>query len=123
MKLHQEISHLVQKFKVAFDGIIVAYKKDNSIKLQFVLAIIALIFFAIIQIEWFDWIFVFLAIGLVVVSELFNTAIETICDTIEPHQDQKIKQIKDIAAGAVLFASFIALLIGLLLIIKYGGIL
>jgi diacylglycerol kinase (ATP) len=38
---------------------------------------------------------------LVLVSELFNTTIEALCDFVESQQNEKIRVIKDIAAAAV----------------------
>lgn len=38
--------------------------------------------------------------GLVLVAELFDSAIEVLCDFIEPHHNDQIHVIKDIAAAA-----------------------
>ena len=49
----------------------------------------------------------FLAIGMVLVAEAANTAIEEVADFIHPDYHKKIGLIKDIAAGAPTFAAII----------------
>lgn len=61
-----------------------------------------------------DWRWLLLAIGLVWLAEAFNTAIEQMCDRVEPNFDPVIGRIQDICAGAVLMASIVAAGIGLL---------
>ena len=38
--------------------------------------------------------------GLMLISELFNSAIEVLCDFVEPQQNDRIRVTKDIAAAA-----------------------
>ena len=52
-------------------------------------------------------------------SEILNTAVEKICDVIQPEFDERIKIIKDIAAGAVVLMAFAAICPGLLVYWKY----
>lgn len=68
----------------------------------------------ILQISAADWRWIVLAIAIVWLAEAFNTAIEDLCDRINPEFDPAIGRIKDLAAGAVLIASVAAALIGVL---------
>ena len=43
---------------------------------------------------------VLVATGLMMISEMFNTTIEALCDFLEPRENEKIGIIKDIAAAA-----------------------
>jgi diacylglycerol kinase (ATP) len=54
-----------------------------------------------------------LAVGLVLVAEMANTAIETLADHLHPGQHPEIGVVKDVAAGAVLVASLVAVVVGL----------
>ena len=67
---------------------------------------------------------ILIAIGLVICLEMINSSIEELADflTQGPTEHEAIKRVKDVAAGAVLFASLIALSRRILMIIKYGGI-
>ena len=55
------------------------------------------------------WAVIALAIGTVMVAEIFNTALEYLADHLHPEQHPRIKVVKDCAAGAVLIASVTAL--------------
>lgn len=66
-----------------------------------------------------DWALLVLAIGLVLVTELINTAVETLVDLVEPRQHPVAGKAKDIAAGAVLVAAATAVVIGFIVFYKY----
>lgn len=65
------------------------------------------------------WALLALAAGLVLVAELFNSALETLADHLHPGQHAQIGVAKDIAAGAVLVASAIAVLVGLAFVVDW----
>ncbi len=50
--------------------------------------------------DWVDVLIILLATGLVLMSELMNTAIERVCDLIESRSDERIGHVKDVAAAA-----------------------
>ena len=95
-----------------------AYKlvtTEHSVMVQFsimILMIFAGFYFGISREEWMLQI---LAFGLVLSIEGLNTAVEKIADFIHPEFHDRIGFIKDIAAGAVLFAAFSAIAIGALI--------
>ena len=91
-------------------GAFLLLKTEHSIQAQSFIALIFIIagfYFEISQIEWLIQV---LAICLVLCAESLNTAIEKLADFIHPDHNKKIGFIKDIAAGAVFFASIFALL-------------
>ncbi len=51
------------------------------------------------------WAIVFVAIALVVVAELLNSAIESVVDLVSPEDHPLAKRAKDVAAAAVLVAA------------------
>lgn len=60
----------------------------------------------------------FLAIGLVMAAEAFNTALEKLCDFAENRQNRFIRLVKDMAAGAVLVSAIAAALTGVVLLVR-----
>lgn len=68
----------------------------------------------LLRISAADWRWLVLAIAIVWLAETFNTAIEELCDYVNPEFAPAIGRVKDLAAGAVLVASITAALIGLL---------
>lgn len=110
----------MDKFKVAFKGIYLAFKHP-SVMIQGILAIIALLFGIICKFSIGDMIIILLCIAMVIVSEVFNTAIEFLCNLYSLEYNEKIRTIKDISAGGVLISALISLLIAILLFLKYFG--
>ena len=109
---------MINKFYVAFVGL-VSSLKDRSIQIQYVLAILACIAAWMIGCNYYEWLAVLLCIGLVIVAEISNTCIEKLCDLYSTEKNEKIKYIKDLAAGGVLFASLIALTVGILIFVHH----
>ena len=105
----------LKSIRYAFKGALLLLKTEASIQIQFVIA--ALVTFAgfYFNISYIEWILQILAIGLVMSLEGINTAIEKMADFIHPEHDNKIGFIKDISAGAVFFAAFVAVLAGLII--------
>jgi len=96
----------------AFKGAFKLIATEHSIQTQFFIAVIMTIAGFYFEISKTDWLFQTLAIGLVISIEGLNTAIEKTADFIHPDYHERIGFIKDIAAGAVLFAACTAIVIG-----------
>jgi len=65
-----------------------------------------------LQITAQDWRWIVLAIAMVWVAEIVNTAFEHLCDVVQPEFHISVKTAKDVAAGAVLIAAIAAAMIG-----------
>jgi diacylglycerol kinase (ATP) len=101
----------LRSFKFAIRGMWLLISTEDSIKAQLFFAVIASILGAFFTISSIEWMFQFLVIGLVLVAESLNTAIEKVADFVHPDYHKKIGFIKDIAAGAASFAAITALII------------
>ncbi|WKW46625.1 diacylglycerol kinase family protein [Myroides sp. JBRI-B21084] len=107
----------IKSITYALKGFYLLITTEHSIITQLIIGVLmcgAGFYFKITKIEWLFQIF---AIGLVLTAESLNTAIEAICDYIQPNFDKKIGFIKDIAAGAVTFAALTAVIIGAIIYI------
>ena len=89
----------LRKIHVALSGLRYAVLFDFAVAYKVVLSILVLggCFY---HRQWLDFGLVLLATTLMLVSEMFNTAIEAICDFLEENENEKIRVIKDIAAAA-----------------------
>ena len=105
----------VRSFKFAFRGAYLLIRTEDSIKVQLAIGILVSILGFVMQLNMMEWMFQCLAIGMVIVAESLNTAIEKLCDFIHPDYHDKIGFIKDISAGAATFAAFFAVIIGLII--------
>jgi diacylglycerol kinase (ATP) len=97
-----------------------AYKlitTEHSVMVQFSLAVLLIIAGFYFDINRYEWMMQVLAFGLVLSIEGLNTAVEKVADFIHPEFHEKIGFIKDIAAGAVMFAAMAAIAIGMLIYI------
>ena len=111
-------SFLVNRTKsigFAFKGLIRLLRTESSIKIQFVIALLVTAAGFYFEISTSEWALQCLCIGLVMGIEGMNTAIEKLADYVQPEFDEKIGVIKDIAAGAVLLVSLIAVIVGLII--------
>ena len=62
-----------------------------------------------------EWLFVVMSIGAVLTAEAFNTALEFDIDLTSPQYHEYAKYTKDVAAGAVLITSTMAVIVGLMI--------
>lgn len=72
-----------------------------------------------LQIAAQDWRWIVIAIALVWVAEIVNTAFEHLCDVVQPEFHVSVKTAKDVAAGAVLIAAIAAAVIGVMVFWPY----
>ena len=104
---------LKNSFKYAGQGIKSAFKTEQNLKIHFIITAIAIILGIILKLSFTEWAICFLLFGFVITAELMNTAIEVTVDLAMPDINEKAKLAKDIAAGAVLVSSIVAILIGI----------
>lgn len=109
----------MKKFKVALSGIYQAFKTETSLKVHFGSALTVCAGGFFFKLSNTDWCIIVIAILLVIAAELFNTAIEKLCDIIEPDHNYKIGLIKDISAGAVLVITIGAIVVGIIIFTPY----
>lgn len=102
----------MRRFKYAFKGIFFAFKTQTNIRIHIIVTILVITAGFILKIKPMEWVFIIFAIGLVLTAELFNTAIESLVDLVSPDYNEKAGLIKDVAAGAVLIAAVVAVIIG-----------
>ena len=91
--------HPARKLKNILSGLQAAVVTDFSVAYKVVLSMPILGFSFFLR-QWIDFSIILLAMGLVLVAELFNSAIEVLCDFVEPRRNERIRVTKDIAAAA-----------------------
>lgn len=106
---------MLNSFKYAIEGIITAIKMERNMKIHVCFTIAVIIAGFVFKIDLQQWMICLLCIGIVISLEMVNTAIEQIANTIDKKYDDKIKIIKDVAAGAVLVSAIISAIIGLMI--------
>lgn len=104
---------LAESFSHAFDGVIHTIRNERNMKIHMAATVIVIIAGAVFKISAVEFSMVFLAIGLVLVGEVVNTAIETVVDMVAREYSEEAKVAKDVAAGASFIAAIIAVLVGI----------
>ncbi|MGO2314743.1 MAG: diacylglycerol kinase family protein [Pseudolactococcus laudensis] len=100
----------------ALTGIITAFREERNLRKHAVSASLAIIFGFVFRISRIEWLFLLLAIFLVIFGEIINSAIENVVDLASDyHFSMLAKNAKDMAAGAVLFISLYAVIVGMMI--------
>lgn len=111
------LSRVSRKFRHAFGGLAIAFTTDNSFKAHLVFSLGAVALGVWLGPDLTGWALVTLAIGLVFVAELFNTAIEYLVRMFTTQYHELAEKLLDISAGAVLFAAGVSLVLAALVFV------
>lgn len=103
---------LVASFRFAFAGLGYLLRTQRNAKIHTSLAVIAAGLGFGMRISQGEWLALILAIGLVLVTEGVNTAVEAAVDLASPGYHPLAKIAKDVAAGTVLLSALLAIVIG-----------
>ncbi len=102
----------LKSFHFAFNGIKKLVREEHNARIH-VVALISVIGLGIfLKISLIEWIAITIVSGLVILTELLNTAIERLADFVESDWNERIGIIKDYCAGAVLIAAVISAIVG-----------
>lgn len=105
--------------KIAMIGIRELFFESRNARIQLVIFFLVLVAGFTLGLNRFEWLWLFIASVIVLAFEAMNTSIELLADVYTLEFNVKIKQLKDIAAGAVLIASIFAVIVGLFIFIPH----
>ena len=105
----------LQSFRHALNGLLLSYKTQRHLRFHFALAVLALVTGLLWRLPRVELLILIGAISLVILTELFNTALEAVVDLVTAEYHPLAKVAKDVAAAAVLVAAINAVLIGIIL--------
>ena len=106
-------------FRCAGRGIAYAFASQRNLKIQLAVAVLAVAAGIILGISRADWLAIVLAIMVVAVAEVVNTAVESAVDLASPQWHDLARAAKDAGAGAVLLASVGSVVVGLIVFFPY----
>lgn len=105
----------IKSFAYAFNGLWILIRDEHNARIHLFIAILTIFAGFYFSISYIEWLILLLTIGFVFVAEFFNSAIEALADKISEEEDPNIKKSKDLAAGGVLFAAIISVIVGLII--------
>jgi diacylglycerol kinase len=92
----------MRSFLFAFAGIWHAVRTERNFRIHIAAVFYVVIAGVLLYFNAVEWMAVALVCGLIAGAELVNTALERLCDGLEPGNSAVVKVVKDLAAGAVL---------------------
>ena len=109
------IKRLLLSFKYALKGLARVFQEEQNLRIQTLLAVVVIGLSVAFNINRFEWLIIILLIGLVILMEIVNSAVERVTDMLKPRLNTYVKEIKDIMAAAVFFASLLAFVAGFII--------
>ena len=94
-------------------------KSERNFQIEVLAFFINLFLILYLKLSTTDTVLILIVSFGVLSSEIFNTAIEKLCDIVQPEFDKRIGFIKDIAAGAVVVMTILSVVVGILVYWKY----
>ena len=106
---------LFQSFSSAFNGIKHALSSERNLKIHVFCSVISYIFGLIFSLSIIEWCLLIISTLLLIICEIINSSIECVVDLNTKQHSLLAKLSKDMAAGAVLICSILALCVVTLL--------
>ena len=103
-------------FKHAGEGVLYAIRTQLNFRIHLVATVLVLIMGTWLRLPGTSWAILVLMIGLVLVTEMMNTAAEALVDLASPDYHPLAKLVKDVAAGAVLLIALTSVVVGLIVL-------
>lgn len=105
------ISARLKSFRYAFNGLVTLFREEHNSRIHLLASGVVVLAGFYFNISPFEWLAITFAIGFVFVTEIINSSIENLSDVVSPERSEAIKKVKDLAAAAVLFSAFVALVV------------
>lgn len=112
--MKQEFKKLGKSFKDAARGLKTVTRHERNFRIHIVMMLYVVFFSVIGRAEKSDVACFVLCFGIMLAAELINTALELLCDEVTEQYSERIRDVKDIAAGAVLVSAIASVVVGLM---------
>ena len=113
--MKREKQNLFRSFQNACRGLFVLSHAERNFKIELFFAVFAIALAYFLDFDFLKMSFVLVVAAFVLVAEIFNTTIEKTMDLVHPDYSEKVKDIKDLASGAVFLAVLLAVFLFALL--------
>lgn len=98
-------------FGHAIDGIIRAFKTERNLRIDYIIGLTVFVCSLFFDFTKTEFACLCLTIGFVIFAEMINSTVEYIVDLATDKYDERAKAAKDIAAGGVLIASGVSVVV------------
>ncbi len=102
----------IHSFKCAFAGLRVLLREERNAQIHAGITVMVVLAGVLLRVTLLEWGMLVLCIGMVLAAEAFNSSIERLADYLTLERDDRIRDIKDLSAGAVLLCAIAAAVVG-----------
>jgi diacylglycerol kinase (ATP) len=106
---------VVRSFGYAFEGVSIMLRTQPNFLVHVTAAVVVIVLGLLVGLTPIEMALVVLTVGLVLILECVNTALESVCDLVSPGYHDLVKRAKDVSAAAVLIGAAAAVAIAALL--------
>ena len=114
-----ELLARLRSFRYAFAGVRLLLREEHNARIHATITVLVVVAGIVLHVSPTEWCILLLCISMVLSAEAFNSAIERICDYLTTEHDDRIRDIKDLGAGAVLLCAIAAALVGVVIFLPY----
>lgn len=107
----------LQSFRYAVNGLKSLLKYEHNSRIHFVAAISVVILGLLLKIDLVEWSLLSIVIGMVFITELFNSSLEAFADSLKPEWNDLIGRAKDYCAAAAMIAAIISVVVGVIIFV------
>lgn len=113
------INRLKNSFRHAWHGFKNVLVKENTFRVMLIIAFLVILLTFILPLTKIERTILIILCLIVLGFELFNTLFEKTIDFFNPSYDERIKDLKDMAAAIVLFISILVGILALYILLPY----
>ncbi len=111
------MSKFFKGFQYAWQGLSYAFSTQINFRFHAFAAALITLFGFVADLSGAEWLWILLSVFLVIVCELFNTAIEVLVDIVSPGYSREAGIVKDLASAAVLISAVFAFITAIIIFI------
>ena len=108
--------NLFDSFRHAFEGVGYVLRTQRNMRIHMSIAGAVVVLGLFLDLAFTQWAVLALTIGLVLVGEMLNTAVEALVDLVSPDYHILAKIVKDVMAGVILMTAIFSVIVGLLVL-------
>lgn len=110
---------LLDAFRAAFRGLGNIVVTQRNVRIHLLIVVLVFLLATLLGLELWEWVALVLTVGLVLVTEALNTAVEALVDLASPQRRYLASRAKDVAAAGVLLAALVAVVLAGLLFLPH----
>lgn len=116
-KVPFSLKHRMRAFKYALNGLKILIGEEHNARIHLSVTVVVILTAIALRVSSGEWQALILVIALVFALEAINSALENLCNFVQPDLHESIKRIKDLSAGAVFIAATAAVAVGLIIFV------